>query len=87
MQPFTTEEIKALAQTERDMDSGKQTFVVMHAQRLAVSAHVMEELGLENGQNVSPFLAQEINKAAHASVQSLIQLNKITSSPDVETQR
>lgn len=51
--PFSDEQIKMLAELERDMDSGKIKYVVRDGQRVSVLDEVMEKLGLENGQTIS----------------------------------
>lgn len=46
-------EIKMLAEQQRDMDTGKQKYVVIGGQRLAVAPEAMEEFGLVNGQTIT----------------------------------
>ncbi len=52
-QKLTTEEIKMLAEVERQMDAGEVPFVVWAGNRMVVQQIVMDELGLESGQTVS----------------------------------
>ena len=50
---MNTLEIKMLAQVERDMDSGKQPFVIYAGDRLAVMQETMDEIELVTGQTIS----------------------------------
>lgn len=50
---LTVEDIKALAGLERDMDAGRQPYVMMGGSRLSVMPEVMEELGLETSQTIN----------------------------------
>lgn len=57
---FSNEEIKMPAQLERDMDNGKQPFVVSEGGRTAVSVDCMEALGLEQGQTINQGIFEAI---------------------------
>ncbi len=65
---LTTEQIRMLAQAERQMDAGEISFVVCAGGRLIVRPVVMEELGLETGQTVSNTLVLAILKANLAAL-------------------
>ena len=65
---LTTEQIRMLAQAERQMDAGEVPFVVAAGERLIVRPVVMEELGLETGQTVSNTLVLAILKANLAAL-------------------
>lgn len=67
---FTTEEIRMLAQVERDMDAGKIPFVLWGGSRLTVNPTVMEELGLAAGQAVSDQIAGAILEGNLAACQA-----------------
>ncbi len=55
---FTTEQIRMIAEVERDMDQGKIPFVVCDGQRVATSDECMDELGLEAGQTINSAIFQ-----------------------------
>lgn len=53
---FAPEEIRLLAECEKDMDCGKQPFVRVEGAtgRMAVSEEIMIFFGLTSGQTISP---------------------------------
>lgn len=57
MRDFDNDEIRRLAAINRDMDNGKQPFVVWDGSRLAVQLEVMELFKLVSGQTVSHTVA------------------------------
>ncbi len=71
---LTNEEIRMLAQVERQMDAGEVLFVVCAGGRLIVQPLVMEELGLETGQTVSDTLVLAIMEARLASLRADVAL-------------
>ena len=71
---LTNEEIRMLAQAERQMDAGEITFVVCDGRRMIVQPVVMEELGLETGQTVSSTLVLAILEANLAALQADVAL-------------
>lgn len=82
---LTTEQIRDLAKLERDMDAGRQPFVVWGGQRRSVTPAVMTELGLEAGQTVSDALAEAILRAHIAVCEAQIALKKLAPGPDTST--
>lgn len=70
------DEVKMLASVERDMDDGKQPYVVWQGGRLAVMSEAMEMFNLRSGQTVSNFIAGEIMKAHVAIMEAKIALEK-----------
>ncbi len=60
MRELTDEEIRHLAAINRDMDTGKQSFVVWEGGRLAVQPEVMELFKLVSGQTVPHTVAGAI---------------------------
>jgi len=52
--------IRMLAKEERDMDEGKQEFVVYDNTRVAVSKRTMELLMLKTGQSISNIIFKAI---------------------------
>ena len=50
---FTTEEIRLLAQSERDMDSGKLAFVMLDGKRVSVTCEAMAYFDLKQGQTIT----------------------------------
>ena len=70
------EEVRMLAQQQRDMDTGKVFFVVLNGERLAVEDDVAKELGLERGQTISRDIFGAILNARIAHVQAKIALDK-----------
>ncbi len=71
---LTTEQIRMLAQAERQMDAGEISFVVCAGRRLIVRPVVMEELGLETGQTVSDTLVLAILEANLAALRADVAL-------------
>ncbi len=69
---LTDQDIKALAQLERDMDKGIQPFVVNHGSRWAFSGEIMARFGLETGQTVSEDILRAILQANIDATQVLI---------------
>ena len=75
---LTTEEIKMLAEVERQMDAGEVPFVVWGGQRMTVRQLVMDELGLETGQTVSHEIAGAILNANLAACRAAVAADKLT---------
>lgn len=48
------EEFRLLAECERQMDAGVTPFVVMSGQRIAMDAEALSDLGLSQGQSITP---------------------------------
>ncbi len=71
---LTTEQIRMLAQAERQMDAGEISFVVCAGRRLIVRPVLMEELGLETGQTVSDTLVLAILEANLAALRADVAL-------------
>ena len=75
---LTTEEIKMLAEVERQMDAGEVPFVVWGGRRMTVRQLVMDELGLETGQTVSHEIAGAILNANLAACRAAVAADKLT---------
>ena len=73
---ITDEQMKMLAQLERDMDSGKQPYVVHQGERLAFRKGLLDECGLESGQSVSSAILLELMKRSLAHVEVELALKK-----------
>ncbi len=74
---LTIGEIRMLAEQERRMDSGEQPYVFdKNRNRWSVRSEVMEELGLESGQQVSDPIITAIVEANLAVCQTMVALEK-----------
>ena len=63
MKEFTDEEIRMMAESERNMDSGITFFVVHDGGHFPVMDEVAEELGLVRGQRINnPILIRILEK-------------------------
>lgn len=69
---LSIEDIRDLAQLERDMDSGKRSFVVYAGSRMPVDPLVMKELGLVSGQTVNNAIAKAVCEAHIAQLRTII---------------
>jgi len=67
MEDLSIEEIRMLAEAERQMDAGELAYVVGPGGRLVVQPEIMERFGLEAGQTVSTELCVAIGEAHLAS--------------------
>lgn len=75
---FTPEQIRMLAQCERDMDAGNVPFVrVDGLGRMLVNPLVMEELGLVSGQTVSAAMQLPIMEANMRAMMAVIELDDV----------
>ncbi len=75
---LNTEEIRILAELERQMDAGEVPFVVWAGNRMTVQQIIMDELGLESGQTVSHEIAGAILSANLAVCQANLATAKLT---------
>ena len=73
---LSTEEIRMLAQVERDMDAGNQPFVICHGQRWAFTSDILEDNGVESGQTVSPVIIEALLKSSIASLNAKIAITE-----------
>ena len=74
---FTTDDnIRALADMERQMDRGIAPFVMYRGRRWAVPSETMAQLGLETGQTASDFLITQILETNIANWTAEIELEK-----------
>ena len=71
---LTNEQIRMLAQAERQMDAGEIPFGVCDGQRMSVRSVIMEELEIETGQTVSSTLLLAILEANLAACQADVAL-------------
>lgn len=72
MSHFTPKELQGLARLERDMDQGRQPYVMWHGDRLSVPHAIMESLQLVNGQIISDPLFTAITQERIAHVEQQI---------------
>ncbi len=77
-QKLTNEQIRMLAQAERQMDAGELPFVVCMGRRLIVQPMVLEELGLESGQTVSDTIVLAIMEGNLALMRAQAELLRLT---------
>lgn len=76
---FTNEQIRMLAEIDRDMDSGKQPFVLdSKGFRFPFPADVMEQCGVESGQTACESVIIALMQANLAMVQSRVLLEKVS---------
>lgn len=73
---LTDEEIRLLAQAERNMDDGTTPFVKLHEHRIAVQPKVMEELNLRQGQTINDVIFRAILRHHIAWCETEIALKK-----------
>ena len=71
---MTLEQMKILAEAERQMDAGAVPFVVCQGSRMIVDPLVMEEFGLQAGQTISPVMVVKILEAHLAMCQAELRL-------------
>lgn len=69
---LTNEEIKALAECERKMDSGELKYVFLNPgrNRVAVSAEIIEQLDLKHGQTINSLIFLRILELNLANAQA-----------------
>jgi hypothetical protein len=77
---FSNEQIRMLAEAERKMDAGETPWVRLGNERVMVSALVMEELGLEQGQTITDEIFRAILRANIAALEIEIAARNATSS-------
>jgi hypothetical protein len=76
---FTNEQIRMLAEVDRDMDSGKQPFVRdSKGFRFAFPSEVMQQCGVESGQTACESVIIALMQANLAMAQSRILLEKVS---------
>ena len=73
---LTDEQIRMLAGLERDMDSGKQPYVVVGGFRCAFPGDLLAELGIQSGQTVTEIMMMELQRRMIAKAQVEIALKK-----------
>jgi len=74
---MNTEEMRLLAQCERDMDSGKQPYVSFNGDRWLFPLDLLAECGIQTGQTVSKHMLYTLTQMMLARVQTEIALNKM----------
>jgi hypothetical protein len=83
---FTQEQIKMLAQHDRNMDSGVTPFVRCEkGLRWSFTLPTMEECGVERGQTVSPVVLTALMQASIAQLEALIAIDQIAQKPSTPT--
>jgi hypothetical protein len=73
---FLIEDIKALAEIERQMDSGEVPFVMYGSGRCAVSRECMDALGLKQGQTINGVIFLAMCKWNLANCHAQMAINK-----------
>lgn len=73
---LSDEEMRSLAQQERDMTSGAQAHVVCAGERWAFQAELLERLGIVSGQTVDRNMITELIKRSLARCQQEIEARK-----------
>lgn len=68
------EQIRMLAQVERDMDAGKLDYVQLNGKRVVVSAKAKEHFGLRTGQTINSNIFGALLEFNLADVQAAIAL-------------
>lgn len=76
--PFdlSVEEVTALAHVEREMDAGRQPYVMWAGRRLAVMTEAMEMFQLQIGQTVDDAISLAIMKAHVAIIETRLATEK-----------
>ena len=74
---MSVDEIKILAKLERDMDTGKQPFVVCDGQRWAFDYEILVPCGVKSGQTVFASLLTQLIKMNTDRIKIQRQLNNI----------
>lgn len=76
MMNLTVAELRMLAKLERDMDEGKQEYVISDSGggRLAVSKSTMEKLMLKSGQRISDVLYTAILESHLEELNTLLKI-------------
>ena len=77
---FSVEQIKMLAECERQFDSGEMFYVTYDGGRTAVDDDLAVELGLVRGQTVSHAIFEAILQGHLAMIQAAIALDKAATS-------
>lgn len=72
---FEDKQLSVIAECERDMDSGKQPFVVNRGGRWAFSTDELEPLGIVSGQTVNDLLLRELLERRVANLTAKIAIN------------
>lgn len=73
---FSEVEIQALAELERDMDSGIQPFVVLNGHRWAFMPEVLAACGCVSGQTVNDTIIRALLENSLAHLRTQIALGK-----------
>ena len=71
---LSNEDIRALADLERMMDSGEVPFVILNGERVATNELIMSELGLEQGQTINREIFKAMMRAQLAALQAQMAL-------------
>lgn len=79
---FTTEEIRLIAECERQMDRGEVPFVIWHGERCPVEPIIMTELGLEQGQTINDHIYYAISLATLNYCRAQVALQKMSEKKD-----
>ena len=73
---LTTEEMKGLAQQERNMENGKQPYVMNRNGKWAFPAELLDECGIVSGQSVSDAMIQTLMQRSLANLSVKIAIQK-----------
>jgi len=77
---LSNDQIKMLAEQQREMDAGNVPFAILNGNRLASTAEIMTELGLEQGQTIDMVIFGAMLEASLASIHAKIALEEIKDS-------
>jgi hypothetical protein len=78
---ITVEEFRMLAKIERDMDSGRQPYVIALGNRMAVQQLVMDEMGLVSGQTISHEMVIAVMQATLALDKACAEIEEAITGP------
>lgn len=79
---LTIDDIRGLAQLEREMDMGIQSYVLVGGNRMSVSEGTMERLGLVSGQTASNAICIAICQSHIAEIETEIAIKNAQQKPD-----
>lgn len=78
---YDREDMHLLAEIERDMDAGRQPYVVYGGSRMAVEPDQLQEFGLVSGQTINHTIARALMEWRVAKIQAAIALKEARNDP------
>lgn len=73
---FSDDDIRALANLEREMTAGQQPYVVCDGSRWAFKAELLSRLGMKSGQTISGHMLHELMRRNIADLEREIEQRK-----------